>query len=151
MGSMNDVETLLSFAIEKEQEAAEFYVWASGLSYRPNLRTMFLEMAEEERKHEAMLKGMEPRNLGGRPVEPVRDLKISDYLVEVEFSPDMSYQDALILAMKREEKAHQLYSDMGTRTGDPEIKKLFAMLAQEEAKHKLRLETEYDEYVLVEN
>ena len=53
--------------------------------------------------------------------------------------------------MKREEKAQQLYSDMGTRTGDPEIKKLFAMLAQEEAKHKLRLETEYDEYVLVEN
>ena len=151
MGSMNDVETLLSFAIEKEQEAVEFYVWASGLSYRPNLSTMFLEMAEEERKHEAMLKEMESRNFGGHPVEQVRDLKISDYLVEVEFSPDMSYQDALILAMKREEKAQQLYSDMGTRTGDPEIKKLFAMLAQEEAKHKLRLETEYDEYVLVEN
>ena len=146
-----NVEEILSFAIEKEREAAEFYVWASGLSYRPNLSTMFLEMAEEERKHEAILKGIESRHLGAYPIEPVRDLKISDYLVEVEFSPDMSTQDALILAMKREEKAHQLYMDMEARTDDPELKKLFAMLAQEEAKHKLRLETEYDEYVLVEN
>jgi len=150
MEPMN-VEAMLSFAIEKEQEAAEFYVWASGLSYRPNLHTMFLEMAEEERKHEAMLKEIEPKKVGVYPIEQVRDLKISDYLVEAEFSPDMSYQDALILAMKREEKAHQLYSDMGARTDDPELKKLFAMLAQEEAKHKLRLETEYDEYVLAEN
>ncbi|MCK5733915.1 MAG: rubrerythrin, partial [Candidatus Latescibacteria bacterium] len=69
----------------------------------------------------------------------------------VAFSPDMSYQDALILAMKREEEAHQLYSDMGAWTNDPELEKMFAMLAQEEAKHKLRLETEYDEYVLAEN
>ena len=145
------VETILSFAIEKEQEAAEFYVWVSGLSDRSNLRTMFLEMAGEERRHEAMLKGIDPRNLRADPVEPMRDLKISDYLVEVAFSPDMSYQDALILAMKREEEAHQLYSDMGAWTNDPELEKMFAMLAQEEAKHKLRLETEYDEYVLAEN
>ena len=33
-------------------------------------------------------------------------------------------------------------------TEDPELKKLFSVLAQEESKHKLRLETEYDENVL---
>ena len=146
-----DVETILSFAIEKEQEAAEFYVWASGLSDRPNMRTMFLEMAKEERRHEAMLKEIDPRNLRADPVEPMRDLKISDTLVEVAFSPDMNYQDALILAMKREEEAHQLYSAMSAQTNDPELRKMFGILAQEEAKHKLCLETEYDEYVLAEN
>ena len=39
-------------------------------------------------------------------------MKISDYLVEVEADRDISYQDALIVAMKRERAAFQLYSDL---------------------------------------
>jgi hypothetical protein len=31
------------------------------------------------------------------------------------------------------------------------VRALFLGLAQEEAKHKLKLETEYDEYILTEN
>ena len=36
-----------------------------------------------------------------------------------------------------------------SQTEDAELKKLFAVLAQEESKHKLRLESEYDENVLM--
>ncbi|MFH1006619.1 MAG: ferritin family protein [Candidatus Latescibacterota bacterium] len=146
-----NIEAILAFAIEKEQETAEFYVWASGLSDRANLRTMFLDLAGEERKHEAMLKGLDPRHLQTHLLAPVRDLKISDYLVDVAFSPDMDYQDALILATKREGRAQQFYLDLATHTDESALKNLFAVLAQEEARHKLRLETEYDENVLSDN
>ena len=77
---------------------------------------------------------------------------IADYLVEVGTSrDDLNYPDALIVAMKEEKAAFRLYSDLAARTDDASARDVFLMLAQEEAKHKLRFEIEYDEYVLREN
>jgi len=53
--------------------------------------------------------------------------------------------------MKREKAAYRLYSDLAAKVQDAEIKKLFEGLAQEEAKHKLYFETQYDEEVLKDN
>jgi rubrerythrin len=63
----------------------------------------------------------------------------------------MKYQDILILAMKREEQATRLYADMSKKVDDPQLQNLLLTLAREEAKHKNKLETEYDENVLREN
>ena len=63
----------------------------------------------------------------------------------------MNYQGINIIAMKREEKAIKMYSDMLAKIDDPEAQKLIQFLIDEEANHKLRLETEYDENVLVED
>ena len=79
------------------------------------------------------------------------DLKIAEYIVIDDKGENMDYQHALMLAMKREKKAFKLYTDLSEATTDEKIKKLFEFLAQEEAKHKLRFEIEYDEYVLNEN
>jgi rubrerythrin len=59
----------------------------------------------------------------------------------------MGYHEMLQLAMKREEKALALYNDLLSRTEDENQKKIFQMLCQEEAKHKLKLETMYDDYM----
>jgi hypothetical protein len=83
--------------------------------------------------------------------QKVLDLKIGDYLVEAEISPTMDYQDALIVAMKKEKKAFKMYMDLSEATDDANVKATFISLAQEEAKHKLRFEIEYDDYVLTEN
>jgi rubrerythrin len=53
--------------------------------------------------------------------------------------------------MKAEKAAYTLYNSLAEATDNGELKKLFLMLAQEEAKHKLRFEVEYDEVVLAEN
>jgi ferritin-like protein len=79
------------------------------------------------------------------------DLKIGDYLVDVEPSDHMDYQQALIVAMKKEKKAFKMYTDLSSAADDENIKDLFAALAQEEAKHKLRFEIEYDDFVMTEN
>jgi rubrerythrin len=67
--------------------------------------------------------------------------------VDIDYEPGMTYKDILIVAMKREEKAMNFYNDFGEKTGDKEHRKLFQLLAQEESKHKLRLETMYDDYM----
>ncbi len=71
--------------------------------------------------------------------------------MDVEEEPEMNYQEALILAMKKEKKAFQLYMDLHEAADNENAKNIFIILAQEEAKHKLRLEIEYDEYILKED
>jgi rubrerythrin len=53
----------------------------------------------------------------------------------------------LHLAIKREEKALALYNDLLGTAEKTEFKKVFKMLCQEEAKHKLKLETLFDDYM----
>ena len=77
----------------------------------------------------------------------VPDMKRSNYLIDMEYEPGMHYADLLRLAMKREEYALKLYNDLQTKTDNPEYVQVFKMLCQEEAKHKLSLETMYDDYM----
>ena len=144
-------ERIISFAIEKEKEAAELYKNLSGLAKKSNTKIMFNELAAEEVKHREFLEGITGEKVPALPLREVTDLKISDYLVDVSFKPDMEYQDILIMAMKREESSVKLYNDMATKVKDTELQKLLKFMAQEEAKHKLRLETEYDENILRED
>lgn len=144
-------EKIISFAIGKEDEAAKLYKDLSGRVQKPNAKVMFDELAAEEVKHGEFLKGMTEKSIPDLPSEKVTDLKISDYLVETPFKPDMDYQDILIMAMKREESAVKLYSDMASRIQEAKIKDLLKFMSQQEAKHKLRLETEYDSNILAED
>lgn len=142
---------IISFAIEKEKEAAELYEKMSSLARKPNAKVMFNELRAQETKHREFLEGMTEESVPDLPLREVADLKISDYLVELDLKPDMDYQDILIVAMKREESAVKLYNDMAEKAQTPKLQKLLAFMAQEEARHKLRLETEYDENVLRED
>jgi rubrerythrin len=90
------------------------------------------------------IKGGKQLRLAGQELE---DLKIVDYLVATEPSSGMDYRDALILAMKQEKAAFKLYSDLAAVSEDLQIREIFLGLAQEEAKHKLRFELEYDETI----
>ena len=144
-------EKIISFAIEKEKEAAQLYEEMSGLARKPNAKAMFNELRAEEIKHRESLEGMTEESIPDLPLQEITDLKISDYLVEVDFKPDMDYQDILIVAMKREESAVKLYNDMAEKAQVPRLQKLLKFMSQEEARHKLRLETEYDENVLRED
>jgi rubrerythrin len=69
----------------------------------------------------------------------------------VKASGKMSYEDALVLAMKREKSAFKLYLTLSERAPNDQLKEIFQSLAMEEARHKLRFELEYDEFVLREN
>jgi rubrerythrin len=53
--------------------------------------------------------------------------------------------------MKKETDSFRLYRDLAAITVDEDLKNTFLTLAQEEAKHKLRFETEYENIVLKEN
>ncbi len=80
-------------------------------------------------------------------IKKIPDLKISDYLVDIEYEEGMLMSDILRIAMKREEQAVHLYRDLADKSMDKEIEKMFQLLAQEESKHKLALESMYDDFL----
>lgn len=151
MKEFNNISEILDFAIQEEQSAVDFYLLLAAQSKNSQTKKIFSEYAEEEMKHKANLIYVKESGNVFLSDQIVRDLKISEYLVDVKPSSDMSYQDALILAMKKEKAAFRMYSALAERAENPEIRQLFHKLAQEESKHKLKFEIEYDEYILKEN
>ena len=138
----------LAFAVAKEEEAAAFYREASRKARSPHMKEAFLQMAGEEQKHRELLITLDIERVTARTIVKIPDLKLAEQLADVGYSPDMTYQDILILAMKREKEAFLLYHGIAEHSDDADLRKLFQILAQEEAGHKLRLETEYDQCVL---
>jgi rubrerythrin len=112
---------------------------------------MFENFAREELKHKEKLIRVQSGSTFQASAKQVTDLKIVDYLVDIMPSPDMDYQEALIIAMKREKASFKLYTDLAAVAGIENLQSLFTALAQEEAKHKLRLETEYEKDIYSEN
>jgi rubrerythrin len=151
MKEFKTITDILDFAISAEQEAVDFYSRLATQARGEQMKKVFLEFAEEEMKHKVRLTGIKESGTYEMAPEKVKDLKISDYIVDVVPSPSMTYEEALILAMKKEKNAFRLYMMLSGETTDPSMKALFLSLAQEESKHKLRFEVEYDEYILREN
>jgi len=147
MESWNSVDDILRYAISQEEEAAELYSALAAQTKKPGMRQLYEGFAREEEGHKVKLMNIKIDKL----MQPARaqtvDMKMTDYLVEPESSSDLGYQDALILVMKREKAAFRLYSDLAAQSTNPELKATLLSLAQEEAKHKLRFEIEYDDVV----
>lgn len=151
MKEFNSIDDILDFAINAEQEAVNFYTSLADHSKNAAMKQVFVDFAREEMNHKSMLMGIRESGKFDLPQVKVRNLRIADYLVNVKPSASMTYEEALILAMQKEKKAFMLYMNLSEQTDDPSMKKLFLSLAQEESKHKLRFELEYDEYLLREN
>jgi rubrerythrin len=149
-GSADDV---LDFAVEQEIAAQNFYHSLAANSDIPEMNAVFESFAKEENGHQAKLESMKTKGSFAAAASPadVEDLGLSDYLVDVEPTPHMEYKDALVLAMKKEKAAYRLYIDLAELSKSKEMKDTFLFLAQEEAKHKLRFEIEYDDIILQED
>jgi rubrerythrin len=151
MKEFTSVNDILDFAIEQEQDAVDFYTRLAEQSENENMKNNFIQFAHEEMAHKAKLLDVKLKGFFEMSLEKIADLKISDYIVKSHTGPNMTYQDALILAMNKEKAAFKLYTRLSEKAPNAELKNLFQMLAQEEAKHKLRFEIEYDDYILKEN
>lgn len=139
---------IIRFAIGKEIEAADFYRRASQIAKFSGTKELFLDFAKQEEGHRKLLEDLDMARIAEVKIQPIPDLKISDYLVEAELRPDIPYADILRIAMKREERSIKLYQDLSEPTQDEGLKKLFTFLVQEETKHKYQLEKIYDEEIL---
>lgn len=146
-----DLKAIIAFAVEKEVEAADFYKSLSEEESMSGVKDMFLEFAGEEMKHKTMLENLEKqgfdKSLSEYGFKWIPDMRRSDYLSDIPYKKGMPYNEILTVAMKREEKALKLYNHLLEKVETEGGRKLFRILCQEEAKHKLKLESMYNDYM----
>ncbi|OGO09674.1 MAG: rubrerythrin [Chloroflexi bacterium RBG_13_60_13] len=151
MKQWSTIEDVLEFAINSEEESVQFYTRLAERVEKPGMRAVFEGFAREEKGHKAKLTSIKEGHRDLSIADKVQDLKIGDYLVEQKPDPELDYQQALILAMKKEKAAFRLYTDLAGLAESENLRQTFQALAQEEAKHKLRFEMEYDDNILKHN
>jgi rubrerythrin len=151
--TLRSAEAILDFAIEREREARELYLGYAARTDRKGLHSLLKTMADQEKWHEQSLRELRSqKTLAGAFSQPAAmDIKLSDYTVEVSYSPEMSYQDFLLMVIKKEEKSFQLYTRLESLSSDEEMKFLFKGLAEEEKRHKSLAQDRYDLEILTEN
>ena len=145
------LDDIIDFAISKERDASVFYREVSSRETLDDKKLIFLEFAAEEEKHATLLDalkiGSDQIELADYSWKWIIDIKRSNYVHDVDYHPNMSYRDILMLAAKQEEKALAFYNDCLDGAMKDEAKKVFKMLCQEEAKHKLALEGMLDDFM----
>lgn len=148
---LSNFEEVIAFAIEREIEAQDFYQRAQDLAFGDAAKQMFAEFKQEEVKHQKILEKVKADGADDYVLKPIPNLKISDFLIDIPFKPDMPIADIIHLAVKKEEKAHLLYKHLADNASDGALKRTFDILAAEELRHKNKFEIMYDEQVLREN
>ncbi len=151
MSDFSTVDEILDYAIEMEQAAVDLYSQIAEKAATDVARKVFLGFAAEERGHKSKLVAVKAGKKFVGSAKAVQDLKIADYTNDIVLSATPSYEDILLFAMKQEKQAFRMYTDLAARVDRDDLRELFLLLAQEEAKHKLRFEVEYDEHCLTEN
>ena len=138
MDRTDSVNEILEYAIAREVEANQFYMYMAKRMENPEMSKVCEEFAEEELEHKAKLE-LEVMKRG----QVVSDFDISDYMMDVGNEMEMDYEELLVFAIKKEETSVSLYTDLEAVIKDKESRETLLSLAQEETEHKLRFETEY--------
>jgi rubrerythrin len=145
---MRDEPTeLLDTAIYKEIASQAYYIAGQDKTDDPAARKLMGELAGEELKHARWLAALKEKGLACQDwsAEKIPNLLISEYLTGGNTLKGGGVQDILLFAMKREQQAVEFYSRMQGALKDETARQLCHRMMREELKHKLKLETLYDD------
>ena len=142
-----ELTDLLDTALYREIASQALYTAAQDKTDDPGARALMKELAAEELKHSQSIKRLRQEGVAkeGWHREKVPDLMISEYLTGPDTIEGAGLQETLVFAMKREQQSLEFYSKMMSIMRGKAAKTLCQRLAQQELKHKLRLETLYDD------
>ena len=146
-----DVKKIIETAIKKEIEAYNFYHGVADKAKNPMLKDLFAELAGEEMKHRELLQGMLTKDISKMKFDASHDYKVGDNLPTPDLKVGMKPLEGLVIAIKRELEAMQMYTQLAKLAKDTETQFLFSQLANMERSHKARLEDIYTNMAFPEN
>ena len=139
----DDAKKIISTAIEREVEAFTFYSTIGGKVKDPALKKLFTELAGEEKQHREFLQGMLTKDVTKMHFDAKKDYKVVNAMPSPPLTADLKPLDGLVIAIKKELEAMQMYTQLANLSTDTEQKLLFSQLANMESGHKARLEDLY--------
>ncbi len=145
--SVKTLNDLLEIAIEHEISSQKFYQDALDTTRDPKVRHFLRTLISEEEGHERVLKSISEMKIyeGTVPVneKALEHARRSHDLDIPDLSDDPSLDEIYDIALKRETRAYNIFTQMAMTTDNPELKSLFTNLAEEEQTHHKNIDKEY--------
>jgi len=140
-----DVKAVIETAIQKEREAQAFYRDLYNLVEDNIAKDALLFLAEEETKHEEFLRNYLTGAYGADALQlhDVIDYEIAQYLEMPDIEKGMEAKDVYLVAARRELNSYNFYKNLADIHPDGEVKDLLLKMANQELKHKEKVEYLY--------
>lgn len=146
------LEDALNFAVDEGTRTYEYYMELAVRVKDRWAREAFESFAAEELGHIERFAAMRQSPRGKPKPQDVTSLKLAEYVTaEVWPHENMDTREAYVVALKAEGTAYHRYLELADNAATREIQEVFLALAEEVAKHRLKLEMEYDDYVFAQN
>ena len=139
------VGEILDMAIRREEVAYDFYMDIHGKVEDASVKDTVEFIAGEEKKHKAFLVSYKAGQYGADSLRmsDVVEYKLAEYLEEPEISKTSSSAEIYLVAAHREGRSHQFYAELANMHDDSELKTMLHKMANEELKHKEKMEYLY--------
>ena len=139
------VAEIIDMAIQREEEAYDFYMDIHQKVQDASVKDTVEFIAKEEIKHKEFLVGYREGNHGSGALRmaDVVDYRIAEYLEEPEIASGSRSEDVYLIASHREGRSHLFYRELAGMHHDSELKTMLLKMANEELKHKEKMEYLY--------
>jgi rubrerythrin len=141
--NQDEFRKIISLGIGREVESYTFYRTVADKVKDKNLKKLFDELAGDEKKHRLTLEGFLAKSPKEMHFSETKDYKVVDALKTPPLSADLKPLEGLVIAIKKELEAMQMYTQLANASTDAAQKKIFTELAAMERGHKSRLEDIY--------
>lgn len=141
--NLDEYKKIIALAISREAEAHVFYSSVSEKVQDKNMKHLFSKLAEDEQQHQRMLEGFLTKAPEGMHFSESKDYKIVDALPTPPLTADLKPLEGLVIAIKNELEAMQMYTQLANSSTDEAQKNIFLELASMERGHKAKLEDIY--------
>ncbi|SEM06732.1 Rubrerythrin [Syntrophus gentianae] len=141
--TQDEYKKIISHAVEQEIEAYGFYLSVSDKVADASLKSLFKDLAEDEQQHRRTLEGFLARGSEKFHFSESKDYKIVDAVPTPALTVDLKPVEGLVIAIKKELEAMQMYTQLANSSTDEAQKRIFSELASMERSHKSKLEDLY--------
>jgi len=137
--------SFLDLAIQREVEAYNFYMDLYNKVSDSTAKEALKWIAGEEKKHEEFLRNYKDGkiSMGTIKLSEIEDQKIAEHVAAPEVKPQMDTKDVYLVAAHRELASFTFYTEFAKLHTDKEVKEMLTRIANEEMKHKEKVEYLY--------
>ncbi len=147
-----DFDAVIEKAIANEEEANRFYLTLADRVTDQSAKDTLFYLAKEEMGHKNNLLRYRQESFinNATKIDEVPDCKVAEFVSSPGISYNMESKDAYLLASARELNSYNLYVGMASVHPEGEIRNMLLQMANEELKHKEKVEYLYSNTVFTQ-
>jgi rubrerythrin len=141
----NSLQSVIDLAIQKEEEAYSFYMNLRNVVEDDTVKDTLKYLANEESQHKAFLVKCKEQiscDVGLRSDQSV-DYRLAEHLNQPDIKKNIDSAEVYLIAANRELNAYNFYTGLANYFPAGPEKALFLKMADEEMKHKEKMEYLY--------